>query len=672
MHKQGQYFPIHKNDVYPKKTTHSKCIATVEIFMWQSLKILALIIVLWPKHLNAENQLKLDSSVTINYFCQDKTESNQLEEIPISELIPLQRHYINLGYRPDLECWTQILIDNQQETAVEVLLEHQEVKTEFLELFQLRADKMESLGQAGSLLPFSERPYSYRLPVFPVVLQPGLNELRAFQYGNDFMVIGWKVYLPSEFRKLVDLENLLLGGFFAICFALALYNLVIFWVNKVISHFYYCLYLSSYAFAQLFLSGMLKQYLAPDSALYNHGLGLATIPFALFWTYLFIYRFLDLQNFPKKYRYPFLGLMYFNLLNIAINLAGFYTFSAYLTLYSSAAASIAVAAIGILSLRYKHPSAGMFIVAWASLIVGNMVQVMASSGVLELNPLTRAANYLGATIEAILLSYALAHNMRREKMIEIARRNHAFKQLEKMVYPHQIDLMKNGQSLESTMPLGKGHACVICFDVMASSRLLPIHGLKEFLRNFFEQCQELMNQNYDMKRLTGDAFRIKELGDGFLCSVGFPFSPPFSTQPTQLAMDLAFHFVELFETAGKQLPLPPEKRPCCSIGIAQGMIEGFFPLSGIRSYELFGRSIILATRYEALRQSLMIPGEGHLITVQESVFKSLNQETKDKFSVFKLDGKKYRIRDDENARRFYYCRIPQSSTETYGELRKLG
>ncbi|MFW7380472.1 MAG: hypothetical protein ACOH5I_16790 [Oligoflexus sp.] len=103
--------------------------------------------------------------------------------------------------------------------------------------------------------------------------------------------------------------------------------------------------------------------------------------------------------------------------------------------------------------------------------------------------------------------------------------------------------------------------------------------------------------------------------------------------------------------------------PCCSIGIAEGSIEGFFPLSGIRSYEVLGRSIILATRYEALRHSLDIPGRGHVISLQESVYQSLNRDMQERFTTFEIDLNRFRIREDEKAARFHYCRIHPADTD---------
>ena len=60
-------------------------------------------------------------------------------------------------------------------------------------------------------------------------------------------------------------------------------------------------------------------------------------------------------------------------------------------------------------------------------------------------------------------------------------KRHAFEQLEKLVYPHQLEKMEHGGDLESTMPQGTAKACIICFDVVRSAedrciQIKTVHG----------------------------------------------------------------------------------------------------------------------------------------------------------------------------------------------------
>ncbi len=85
--------------------------------------------------------------------------------------------------------------------------------------------------------------------------------------------------------------------------------------------------------------------------------------------------------------------------------------------------------------------------------------------------------------------------------------------------------------------------------------------------------------------------------------------------------------------------------------------------SSIRSYELFGKGIVLATRYEQLRKLYQLPGEGHLICLQSSIYQALSKEQKELFTRMELEPGQARIRDNEMATDFYYCRIPVASKQ---------
>ena len=99
---------------------------------------------------------------------------------------------------------------------------------------------------------------------------------------------------------------------------------------------------------------------------------------------------------------------------------------------------------------------------------------------------------------------------------------HAYQQMGKLLYRHQIVGYRSGPTLEETMPVGTSKAAVISFDVQNSAALG--HGRShEFFESINKKSYELMIGHYEVETRSSDAFLIKEMGDGFLCSVGFPF-----------------------------------------------------------------------------------------------------------------------------------------------------
>ena len=230
---------------------------------------------------------------------------------------------------------------------------------------------------------------------------------------------------------------------------------------------------------------------------------------------------------------------------------------------------------------------------------------------------------------------------------------HLIDQMRKHLYIHQLDQIKKGKILEETMPIGKGEASVICFDIIGSSKI-EHPKVKDFLRSVFAKCGQIMMENYDPDKLESNAYRIKELGDGFLCSVGFPFKTPEGRAGPELAYELAIKFTEAFHCERNKFKY--DKPIHCAVGIGAGEIEGFYPYSHPIEYDLFGRSIVLATRYEQMRKVVLesVGENKDIILIQKEVFDCLSNPSEKAFCEFDLEKEKVIVRDDPNAKTLYY------------------
>jgi class 3 adenylate cyclase len=554
-----------------------------------------------------------------------------------------------LNVSEDQECWSLITIDNRSAQEQRVLLQHGVAVTSRVDLYHSVGGRLSRAESLGMNVPLRNSKIDYRLPIFDLKLSPGENIFLIRQKSRDVFVLDWRLYSPESFYSRIVPELLLFGGFFAICFALSFYNLVIYFVNREISHVFYFCYLNFYAVAQLYLTGFLKQLLFPEGGPVQQ-IGILSICAALFFTVAFIYYFLDFQNYKRWFGR--VTLTYMTLLSVpmTLTLLDQLIWAANATQILSVFGSVmALLAAGI-GLKRKHPLAMYFLIAWSLLIVGNVIQVLHLTAAVPDEPWIVSLNFIGASFEAIIISYALAHKMRFARLQEAQRRRHAFSQLEKMVYPHQMEKMKEGGILETTMPHASGEAVVICLDIIASTSS-QIEDLPNFLRRFFDRCGHLMNRDYQGEPLSASGFRIKEMGDGFLCAVGFPFQTPPGRVSQEVALQLAFGFLDAFdeEFAGTA----SESRTYCSIGMARGSIQGFFTVSGIRSYELFGDSIVLATRYESLRKQWPAPRPGHMITMPTRMFESLSPRLKPYFQKQSLGPGAALIRNDAEADAFY-------------------
>ena len=320
-------------------------------------------------------------------------------------------------------------------------------------------------------------------------------------------------------------------------------------------------------------------------------------------------------------------------------------------------------AIGIWTLNFFHKPLHKILSAGITLavLVGGIAWI--SWDYMKINLMS----VLMGTVIGIILNVLILNLYRykfyfsqQEKML----RTHAYRQLEKMVYPHQRRMIELGQDLEETMPVGWGKACVLSFDIVESSKIGDSEA-RVLFQAVLKKCHKMMMDGYSHERYEAKAYRIKEMGDGFLCSVGYPFQVPDQRSRESLAVDLARDFIRVFQEESRRLL--PKQTIHCAVGIASGVIESFYAQTYPKEYDLFGRALTLATRYESARKDLFKSMERcDLIILQEAVFRGLDAEMQAAFEKRELLD--FKIRDDEEAQMLFFQSFGSVATQTLKKI----
>lgn len=229
-------------------------------------------------------------------------------------------------------------------------------------------------------------------------------------------------------------------------------------------------------------------------------------------------------------------------------------------------------------------------------------------------------------------------------------REHLHKQLSKLVYPHQLQMIKLGEELELTMPLREGKAIVNVFDVQKSSEIRH-EKTQEFFMGVFKSFLDICMSGYEHSPLRSRAFRLKETGDGFISTVGYPFLP---TESRSLADSAVGTALSMFDAFNQEVRKFNYSRPIKgAVGLAYNSIQGTFQSGGIRSYDLFGEAIVQAAKYEEMRKQPQIwrrfeqranelgLEHFHVLIVQEVVYNSLSSSYRDLFVEINLSGPEF-------------------------------
>jgi len=176
-------------------------------------------------------------------------------------------------------------------------------------------------------------------------------------------------------------------------------------------------------------------------------------------------------------------------------------------------------------------------------------------------------------------------------------------------------------------------------------------------------------KGYEHTPLRSRAFRLKETGDGFISSVGYPFLPIDSRSLADSAVSTA---LSMFEAFNREVQRFNYSRPIKgAMGLAYNSVQGTFQSGGIRSYDLFGDALIQASKYEELRKQPFIwdlfceharergMEDFNILIVQEVVYNSLSPAYREMFTEINLKDERlakhgFRMMYDNDAKFIYF------------------
>jgi len=370
------------------------------------------------------NQLLISEHLS---YLKDKSHQLRINDVckpPISEnFLPLNQHIANLGFSNDT-FWFKFRL-RYQPINVFVLKEwYLEIGYPLLDeviLYYPVGDKDYIVKQTGRKKWKSKPDVHYIHPIFRLYTKP-FQDYEIFIKIRSSSTIQAPIQLwsPGTFSQNVARENFLWGIFLGIMFVMAIYNAFIYMVVKDHSYLYYVLYILSFLclLSSFKVNGFLQM---PESfTWWGHGSIPFFICFAGFWMTRFSKHYLKTDDYS-----PFRGFVldcvmighlliaFFSLIisySFAVKLAAFYILINALVLLMSA----------IICYTNNGEQARYYLIAWAALLSGIILYSLKTFAILPSNFITTYSLPVGATLEVILLSIGLAHQIntdRREKII---------------------------------------------------------------------------------------------------------------------------------------------------------------------------------------------------------------------------------------------------------------
>jgi two-component system, sensor histidine kinase LadS len=271
--------------------------------------------------------------------------------------------------------------------------------------------------KAGTSQPFDQRPIQTNRIILPIPLASG-SETTFYMRFRSRSIMRFPMQIATmpalyQSNHFLDAAN---GIYFGFMFSLIIYNLFVFFSLRDKAYLYYILYVLSLSLDVACIRGYLIEWIPASWSwmVTTRFFAGVTMFFALRFTnaFLLVHRYL-----PWLYRWRWIILGLIGAIYL-LNLMQLYVWSFTVMLLTFIPGYVYIYSAGIGVYRKGFLPARYYTLAFAFLGVGISIYILKDNNVLPENTFTESSLQLGAILEAVILSFALASKFnyfKREK-----------------------------------------------------------------------------------------------------------------------------------------------------------------------------------------------------------------------------------------------------------------
>lgn len=308
--------------------------------------------------------------------------------------------------------WFHLRVANQHALQRDWLLEAPYPLIDHYTFNVLENGQRVDTAEAGRAFAFKQRAIKNRNVIFPLTVSPGhVADVYIRVQTSSSLQLPLRVWTPQTFLAKDHEEQAIQGIYYGILLAMLVYNLLIFLSIREISYFNYVHFIGGSILFQVSLNGYAFEYLWPDSPRWSMTALPVLICFALVGMLNFSRSFLSMDTLMPRAAGLVRMLAYLMAACSIGSLVVPYALAIKVAVTSSLVAATIVFVCGGISLASGARQARYFMLAWTALLVGISLYALKTFGVVPNNLLTEYAMQIGSALEAVLLSFALAHRM---------------------------------------------------------------------------------------------------------------------------------------------------------------------------------------------------------------------------------------------------------------------
>jgi signal transduction histidine kinase len=331
---------------------------------------------------------------------------------------------------------------------------------DYVDFYQLRPDSAWHHSQSGHYIPHSAREISHTSHVLPLEFGSDSSSTVYIRIAGrspkTFPVFAME---REKFNEKVRREDIGYGIFFGILFVMFFYNFFIYVSIKQKNYLLYICTIVCSFFIFSSASGYGSKFLWPENPAINFYAGRLSLGVLVVFLSVFTIRFLEVKQYSKFMYYALVSLIPLGLIASILIATGAVS-SAGNNLISIA--TILYMATGITCRVNGNKIASYFIAAWAVYLIGGLLLTLRNSGFLPFNFWTTHFVEIGATLETIIIAFALGDQFRRLKkekeeaqLLALQVQQEATEELEIKVAIRTEQLSRTNEELQSTLETNK-------------------------------------------------------------------------------------------------------------------------------------------------------------------------------------------------------------------------
>lgn len=379
------------------------------------------------------------------WFIVDESGQLTIDDILESEqtskqALPWQRNtwqQINFGFS-DKHYWLKIPLYNSHTYNQDWVLEIAYPLLHRVHVFEVDSDyHVVGYHQAGDKVANSNSALINPNIVFPLTLPIDQERVLYIQVQSDGSTqIPLTLWQWSDFSSHSILHFLIQGIFYGMVLIMALYNLVIWLIQREPVYLSYVSYIVFFTLFQLSLHGIGQTYIWSDIAFITGHITSISLSLLLAAISAFILDFFDMRRYSTTMAAMLTWFMYWFIFLGIMNLFIPYSYAIRIASFFAWMHIMFIIYIAIYMLQRNHPSARYFAMAWAAFLIGALLLALNKFAILPITTISEYGLQFGAGLEIMFLSLALADRMANAQQERINA------QQESLALAHQVNTEK--------------------------------------------------------------------------------------------------------------------------------------------------------------------------------------------------------------------------------------